>query len=145
MRRATVTLHVGPGTFRPVACTDVRDHHLHAERFEISAATVDAVERCRRRGGRVVAVGTTNVRALESATDEDGRLRAGPGSTRLFIHPPYRFRQLDALLTNFHAPRSSLLMMIAAFAGRERVMGAYRHAIHERYRLLSYGDAMFIF
>lgn len=142
--RTAVTLHVGPGTFRPVASDDLRTHAMHEERFEVTAGAAAAINGCRERGGRIVAVGTTVVRVLESAVDADGRLCPGPGRTSLFIHPPWTFRLVDALLTNFHAPRSTLLMLVAAFAGTDRIMEAYAHAVHERYRLLSYGDAMFL-
>ncbi len=142
--RAAVTLHVGPGTFRPVTSDDLRTHPMHEERFEVTAEAASAINERRERGGRIVAVGTTVVRVLESAVREDGRLSPGPGRTSLFIYPPWTFRLVDALLTNFHAPRSTLLMLVAAFAGRERILEAYAHAVRERYRLLSYGDAMFL-
>jgi len=138
-----VTLHVGAGTFQPVRVNDVREHRMHAERVEVPDAACEAVAACRRRGGRVVAVGTTAVRALEAAA-ADGGLRPWSGETRLFITPGYRFRVVDALLTNFHLPESTLLMLVGAFAGRARVLAAYRHAVDQRYRFFSYGDAMFI-
>ena len=141
--RAHVTLHVGPGTFMPVRVEDLGEHRMHEERFEISAETAAAFAACRARGGRVVAVGTTVVRTLESAC-EGGTLRAGPGRTALFITPGHRFRAVDALVTNFHLPRSTLLVLVCAFAGRERVLEAYREAVRERYRFFSYGDAMFL-
>jgi S-adenosylmethionine:tRNA ribosyltransferase-isomerase len=141
--RAHVTLHVGAGTFQPVRVDDVREHRMHAELTEVSAATVATVADCRARGGRVVAVGTTAVRALESAA-QGGRLAPLAGDTRLFITPGYRFRIVDALLTNFHLPESTLLMLVAAFAGRVPVLAAYRHAVAARYRFFSYGDAMFV-
>lgn len=140
----TLTLHVGLGTFKPVAAADVRDHPMHDEAWEVSPEAADAVNACRDRGGRVIPVGTTAVRVLETACGDDGRLRAGSGRTRLFIHEPWTFRLVDALLTNFHAPRSTLLMLVSALAGRERILEAYGHAVRARYRLLSYGDAMFI-
>ncbi len=144
VERATITLHVGPGTFRPVESERVEDHPMHAERYEIPQATVAAVEAARARGGRVVAVGTTAVRTLEASCDDAGRLRAGAGRTDLFLVPGARFRVVDALLTNFHLPRSTLLMLVSAFAGRERILALYAEAIAERYRFFSYGDAMLL-
>jgi S-adenosylmethionine:tRNA ribosyltransferase-isomerase len=140
---AQVTLHVGAGTFQPVRVDDLREHRMHAEMLEVPAATCQAVAACRERGGRVVAVGTTVVRALESAA-QSGRLEPYAGDTRLFITPGYRFRVVDALVTNFHLPESTLLMLVCAFAGRGRVLAAYRHAVAARYRFFSYGDAMFV-
>jgi S-adenosylmethionine:tRNA ribosyltransferase-isomerase len=140
--RATVTLHVGIGTFKPVTADLVHEHRMDAERYEISDDAADAIHRTRERGGRVVAVGTTVVRALESAAAEDGTVRPGTGRTELFIYPGYRFRAVDALLTNFHLPRSTLLMLVCAFAGKDRVLAAYREAVEEGYRFYSYGDAM---
>ncbi len=143
VEQATLTLHVGAGTFLPVREEDPTRHRMHSERYRIPPTLVAAVERCRARQGRVVAVGTTVVRALESAA-LDGRLRSGEGDTELFIAPGFAFRVVDALFTNFHLPRSTLLMLVSAFAGRERVLAAYRHAVRERYRFYSYGDAMLI-
>lgn len=143
VRRTAVTLHVGIGTFRPVAAEAVDEHAMDEERYRISAAAAEAIALTRRRGGRVVAVGTTVVRTLESAADTAGNVAVGPGRSRLFIRPGYRFRVVDALMTNFHLPRSTLLMLVSAFAGRERVLGAYREAIERGYRFYSYGDAMF--
>jgi S-adenosylmethionine:tRNA ribosyltransferase-isomerase len=142
--RTAVTLHVGPGTFRPVRTERPSEHAMHAERFEVSGDTSRAIARARERGGRVVAVGTTSVRALESAAGEDGVVRPMHGRTSLFITPPYRFKAVDALLTNFHLPRSTLLMMVCAFGGYEAVMQAYREAVRRRYRFYSYGDCMLI-
>ena len=139
-----VTLHVGEGTFRPIQVDSVADHRMHAEVYVVSPETVAAVERCRARGGRVVAIGTTSVRALESSLDADGRLVARSGSTELFLVPGSRFHVVDALLTNFHLPKSSLLMLVSALAGTERVLELYREAVRERYRFFSYGDAMLI-
>jgi S-adenosylmethionine:tRNA ribosyltransferase-isomerase len=139
---ARVTLHVGIGTFKPVTADVVHEHVMDEERWEVPEATAAAIAKTRRGGGRIVAIGTTTVRTLESAADEDGRVRAGAGRTSLFIYPGYRFRVVDALLTNFHLPRSTLLMMVSAFAGRERVLAAYEEAIAEGYRFYSYGDAM---
>jgi len=140
---ATLTLHVGAGTFQPVRADDLDQHHMHAERVRVDAAVVAAVTAARQRGGRVVAVGTTVVRALESAARE-GALRPYQGETALFIRPGYRFRVVDAMVTNFHLPESTLLMLVAAFAGRDHVLEAYRHAIGSGYRFYSYGDAMFV-
>jgi S-adenosylmethionine:tRNA ribosyltransferase-isomerase len=140
--RAAVTLHVGVGTFRPVEGEDPAAHRMHAERYVVGHATVAAIEAAWAAGGRVWAVGTTAVRTLESVADEGGRVRAGEGETRLFIRPPYEPRVVDALLTNFHLPRSTLLMLVAALAGYDRTMAAYEEAVRERYRFYSYGDAM---
>ncbi len=144
--RAFVTLHVGAGTFQPVRVEDIANHRMHAEWLQVDAATCAAVAATRARGGRVVAVGTTVVRALESAAAAaaDGELRPYLGDTRLFITPGARFAVIDALLTNFHLPQSTLLMLVSAFAGRERVLDAYRHAVAAEYRFFSYGDAMFL-
>ncbi|HOU31858.1 MAG TPA: tRNA preQ1(34) S-adenosylmethionine ribosyltransferase-isomerase QueA [Synergistaceae bacterium] len=139
-----VTLHVGLGTFRPVESDDVRRHVMHEERCFLPEGTADAVARARARGGRVVAVGTTVVRTLETFASDDGTLRPGTADTGLFITPGFRFRAVDALVTNFHLPRSTLLMLVSAFAGYDRVMGAYRKAVEDRYRFFSFGDAMFI-
>jgi S-adenosylmethionine:tRNA ribosyltransferase-isomerase len=141
---AEVVLHVGPGTFRPVQTDQVEDHRVEGEPFDVPAATADAVRETRARGGRVVAVGTTAVRALETAADADGRVRAGAGVTDLVIVPGYRFRVIDALVTNFHLPRSSLLLLVAALAGRQRVLDAYAEAVRAGYRFYSYGDAMLV-
>ena len=140
---ARVTLHVGAGTFQPIRAEDVRDHRMHAELIEVPAATCDAVEACQSRDGRVVAIGTTTVRALESAA-LPGRIAPLRSDTRLFITPGFRFRVVDALVTNFHLPESTLLMLVCAFAGREHVLRAYQHAVAARYRFFSYGDAMFV-
>lgn len=140
---ASVTLHVGAGTFQPVRVDDVAEHRMHAELCVVPAATCEAVAATRARGGRVIAIGTTAVRALESAAS-GGSLQPYAGETRLFITPGRRFRVIDALVTNFHLPESTLLMLVSAFAGREHVLAAYAHAIAQRYRFFSYGDAMFI-
>jgi S-adenosylmethionine:tRNA ribosyltransferase-isomerase len=142
---AKLTLLVGAGTFLPVRSEDVREHRMHAERYEITEALRLAVARCRSEGGRVIAVGTTALRALEashSAAGTDGGLRVGAGETDLFVTPGYRFRAVDGLLTNFHLPRSTLLMLVAALAGRERLLAAYAEARERRYRFYSYGDCM---
>jgi S-adenosylmethionine:tRNA ribosyltransferase-isomerase len=141
---ATVTLHVGYGTFKPVRTERIDDHQVDAESFSISASAAGAIDAARARGGRVVAVGTTTTRALESSGGDAGRVRSGPGDTSLFIRPGHHFRTVDALVTNFHLPRSSLLMLVAAFAGPELTLAAYRHAVAERFRFYSYGDAMLI-
>jgi len=140
---AWLTLHVGAGTFQPVRVQQIAEHRMHSERFEIPAATVDAIARTRARGGRVIAVGTTSLRALEAAA-QHGELRAGAAETDIFITPGYRFRVVDRLLTNFHLPKSTLLMLVSAFAGRDAIRAAYAHAIAERYRFFSYGDAMLL-
>jgi S-adenosylmethionine:tRNA ribosyltransferase-isomerase len=143
VERTFVTLHVGAGTFAPVRTERIEDHELHAEWLDVSAETCDAVERCHARGGTVVAVGTTSVRALETAA-RGTQLAPFTGDSRLFIHPGFEFRVVDAIVTNFHLPESSLLMLVAAFAGRERTLAAYRHAVAKRYRFFSYGDAMLV-
>lgn len=141
---AEVVLHVGAGTFRPLRAEDLLAHRLHAERFELPEATAKAIDETRRRGGRVVAVGTTVARVLETRGSADGRVEPGVGETELFLRPGDSFSVVDALLTNFHLPRSSLLLLVAAFAGRERVLAAYRDALAHAYRFYSYGDAMLI-
>ncbi len=143
VRRAYVTLHVGAGTFQALRHDDVRANRLHSERLQVSQACCEAVRRTREEGGRVVAVGTTSVRALESAS-QSGNIEPFAGETDLFILPGYTFRSVDAMIPNFHLPQSSLLMLVAAFAGRERILDAYAHAVRERYRFFSYGDAMFL-
>ena len=140
---AYVTLHVGAGTFQPVRAEHIREHTMHSERYEIPQATVDAIAQARMAGGRIIAVGTTSLRALESAT-QDGELQAGTGETRIFITPGYRFKLVDVLLTNFHLPKSTLLMLVCAFGGMEQMLAAYRHAVNNKYRFFSYGDAMLI-
>lgn len=142
VERVAVTLHVGIGTFKPVVVELAHEHVMEAERYEIPAATAAAITAARREGRRVVAVGTTVVRTLESAVSDRGEIAVGAGVTRLFVLPGFRFRVVDVLLTNFHLPRSTLLMLVAAFAGRERVLAAYREAIEREYRFYSYGDAM---
>lgn len=144
VQRAFLTLHVGAGTFQPVRVENVAEHRMHSEWYSISDALATQVEATRAAGKRVIAVGTTSLRALESAANEDGTLRAGNGDTDIFITPGYRFRAIDALITNFHLPKSTLLMLVSALAGMEPIRIAYRHAIAERYRFFSYGDAMFL-
>jgi S-adenosylmethionine:tRNA ribosyltransferase-isomerase len=141
---ASVTLHVGPGTFAPLRAEELAEHPMHSEPYEIPEATVAAIARAKREGRPVVAVGTTVVRTLEASARDHGELRAGEGETDIFIYPPYAFRCIDALLTNFHLPRSTLLALVMAFAGVERARAAYAAAVAERYRFFSYGDAMLI-
>ncbi len=143
VRSVFVTLHVGSGTFQPVRVENLDDHIMHKEYFQVSDDVVVAVKQTREQGGRVIAIGTTSVRALESAS-ASGKLKAGFGDTGLFITPGYQFKSVDALLTNFHLPESTLLMLVSAFAGYDRIMQAYQHAIEKQYRFFSYGDAMFI-
>lgn len=139
-----VTLHVGLGTFRPVKAENLSDHHMHSEHYEITQETADVINRTKENGGRVICVGTTSCRTVESAADENGRVQAGCGDTDIFIYPGYRFRVLDCLVTNFHLPESTLVMLVSALAGRENVLAAYREAVEEKYRFFSFGDAMLI-
>ena len=141
---ATITLHVGPGTFQPVKTQLVEDHRMHPEWFNVSKDVAKQIQDVRQRGGRVVAVGTTVARSLESAAHEQGEVRSGAGETQLFILPGFQFRVVDVLMTNFHFPETTLLMLVSAFAGVEVVRAAYAHAVRERYRFYSYGDAMLI-
>ncbi len=143
VRRCFVTLHVGAGTFQPVRTEDIRDHAMHAEYLEVDESVCAAVAETRQRGGRVVAVGTTAVRSLETAA-ADGVLKPYVGDTQLFIYPGYAFQCVDAMITNFHLPESTLLMLVSAFSGREAVLAAYKEAVAQRYRFFSYGDAMFL-
>lgn len=139
-----VLLHVGLGTFRPVKEDVITNHKMHSEYYEVSEAAAAAINRAKAEGRRVIAVGTTSVRTLESAADENGAVRAGSGNTQIFIYPPYRFRSVDALITNFHLPESTLIMLVAALTGREKVLQLYETAVQERYRFFSFGDAMMI-
>jgi S-adenosylmethionine:tRNA ribosyltransferase-isomerase len=139
-----VTLHVGAGTFRPVAVEDITQHPMHTESYHVSEAAAEQVNRARREGRRIVAVGTTATRTLESSAAGTGAVRPGHGATKLMIYPGYQWRVVDALITNFHLPKSTLLMLVSAFAGRERILAAYAEAIRERYRFFSYGDATFL-
>ncbi len=141
---AYVTLHVGLGTFRPVKADNILEHHMHAEYYEVSEDAAEKINRVKAAGGRVVCVGTTSCRTVESAAGEDGKIRAGSGSTEIFIYPGYRFKVLDALITNFHLPESTLVMLVSALAGREAVLAAYEEAVREKYRFFSFGDAMYI-
>ena len=140
---AYVTLHVGAGTFQPVRTQTIYEHVMHSERYDIPQATLEAISAAKARGGRVIAVGTTSLRALESAAQET-EMRAGAGETAIFITPGYKFKVVDALLTNFHLPQSTLLMLVCAFGGMQEMLAAYRHAVEQRYRFFSYGDAMLI-
>lgn len=141
---AEITLHVGLGTFRPVKERDVLAHHMHSEFFQIDEMAAARINEARAKGGRIISVGTTSTRTLEAAAEDDGSLRAKSGWTDIFIYPGYRFKVIDGLITNFHLPESTLLMLVSALAGREQVLAAYEEAIRERYRFFSFGDAMFI-
>ena len=141
---ARVTLHVGLGTFRPVKAEEITDHHMHSEFYQIQEEAAEKINRAKSGNGRVICVGTTSCRTVESAADENGRIQAGSGWTEIFIYPGYRFKVLDGLITNFHLPESTLIMLVSALAGREQVMKAYEEAVEERYRFFSFGDAMFI-
>jgi len=138
-----VTLHVGAGTFQPVRVDDIKSHHMHSERIEVTDTVCEKIAATRAKGGRVIAVGTTSVRALESAS-KSGRIMPFTGETEIFIYPGYQFKTVDAMITNFHLSESTLLMLVSAFAGRENILAAYQHAIEQKYRFFSYGDAMFI-
>ena len=142
---ARVTLHVGLGTFRPVKVEDVAKHHMHTEYYRVTEEAADIINGTKKRGGRVICVGTTSCRTIESAAAADGTVVPGEGDTDIFIYPGYRFKVLDCLITNFHLPESTLLMLVSALAGREQVMAAYQEAVAERYRFFSFGDAMFIY
>ena len=144
VRECYVTLHVGLGTFRPVKAEDISDHEMHAEFCQISRETAEAINETKRRGGRVICVGTTSCRTIESFAAEDGTLKESAGWTNIFIYPGYRFKVLDGLITNFHLPESTLIMLVSALAGREHVLAAYEEAVRERYRFFSFGDAMII-
>ena len=141
---AYLTLHVGIGTFRPVKADVVEEHDMHSEVYIVPEETAEIINRTKREGGRVISVGTTSTRTLESATDENGILHAGSNSTNIFIYPGYKFKMIDGLITNFHLPKSTLIMLVSAFAGYENTMNAYKTAVDERYRFFSFGDAMFI-
>ncbi len=141
---ASVTLHVGLGTFRPVKVEKIEEHHMHSEFYRIEQEEAEKINRARETGHRVIAVGTTSCRTLESAADENGHLEAGSGWTDIFIYPGYRFKCVDALITNFHLPQSTLVMLVSALAGREHILAAYEEAVRERYRFFSFGDAMLI-
>ncbi len=144
VRIARVTLHVGLGTFRPVKVEDVTEHHMHTEYYRVTEEAAECINRTKQEGGRVICVGTTSCRTIESAAGEDGLLRESEGDTDIFIYPGYHFKVMDCLITNFHLPESTLLMLVSALAGREHILEAYREAVEERYRFFSFGDAMFI-
>lgn len=144
IRLAYVTLHVGLGTFRPVKEENLLEHHMHSEHFQVSQETADLINRTKAEGGRIVCVGTTSCRTVESAADGEGTVHPGDKDTDIFIYPGYRFKVLDALITNFHLPESTLIMLVSALAGREHVLAAYREAVRERYRFFSFGDAMLV-
>ena len=141
---AYLTLHVGLGTFRPVSVENVEEHIMHTERYEVSEETAEMINQTRKNGGRIIAVGTTSVRTLETVADEDGWMKAAEGDTNIFIYPGYRFKIVQGLITNFHLPESTLLMLISAFAGKENVFAAYQEAVEQKYRFFSFGDAMYI-
>ena len=141
---ARVTLHVGLGTFRPVKVDDVTDHHMHSEFYQIDAEAAEKINRAKENGGRIICVGTTSCRTIESAAKEDGSLEACSGWTEIFIYPGYKFKVLDGLITNFHLPESTLIMLVSALAGRDHVLAAYEEAVKERYRFFSFGDAMIV-
>ncbi|MCI8898201.1 MAG: tRNA preQ1(34) S-adenosylmethionine ribosyltransferase-isomerase QueA, partial [Lachnospiraceae bacterium] len=141
---AYVTLHVGLGTFRPVKADNILEHHMHAEYYQVTEEAAEKINRAKASGGRVICVGTTSCRTVESAAGDDGTLKAGCGNTEIFIYPGYRFKVLDCLITNFHLPESTLVMLVSALAGREHVLHAYEEAIRLKYRFFSFGDAMFL-
>ena len=140
-----VTLHVGLGTFRPVKVEDVTKHHMHTEYYEITPDSAEKINAAKASGGRVICVGTTSCRTIESAADEMGVVHPGSGDTDIFIYPGYSFKVLDCLITNFHLPKSTLLMLVSALAGKEHILAAYEEAVKEKYRFFSFGDAMFIY
>jgi S-adenosylmethionine:tRNA ribosyltransferase-isomerase len=144
VKRAAVTLHVGPGTFRPVKAVEIEDHHMDFEAFSVPPETAEAIRACKERGGRVVCVGSTTVRTLETVAARFGEVVAGSGASDIFIRPPYEFKVCDCMLTNFHLPQSTLLMMISALAGRERILCSYALAVRGGYKFFSYGDCMLI-
>lgn len=144
VRLAYVTLHVGLGTFRPVKEDDILDHHMHSEYYQVTEETAKLINDTRKAGNRIICVGTTSCRTVESAADENGMVQAGCGNTEIFIYPGYKFKVLDCLITNFHLPESTLVMLVSALAGREHILAAYEEAIREKYRFFSFGDAMFI-
>ena len=139
-----MTLHVGIGTFRPVKCENIEEHHMHFEEYEVDEENAAIINGTRKAGGRIISVGTTSTRTLESAADENGSVKAGHGNTDIFIYPGYRFKIIDCLITNFHLPKSTLLMLISALYNRENILAAYREAVEQKYRFFSYGDAMLI-
>ena len=140
----SVTLHVGLGTFRPVQVENILDHKMHSEYYEVSEETAKILNEIKANGGRIISVGTTSTRTLESVTDENGIVHAGSGETQIFIYPGYKFKAIDGLITNFHLPKSTLIMLVSALAGRKNVLNAYKEAVEKKYRFFSFGDAMFI-
>lgn len=144
VKLAYLTLHVGLGTFRPVSAERVEDHIMHTEYYEISPETAEIINSCRQNGGKIIAVGTTSVRTLETVADNSGNLKAASGETSIFIYPGYKFKAVDSIITNFHLPESTLMMLVSAFAGKENIFRAYETAVREKYRFFSFGDAMFI-
>ena len=144
IRIASITLHVGLGTFRPVKVEDVNNHHMHTEWYEVNKEVADIINETKKNGGRVICVGTTSCRTIESVADENGLMSAKTGETDIFIYPGYKFKVMDGLITNFHLPESTLVMLVSAFAGKERVLSAYETAVKERYRFFSFGDAMIL-
>ena len=141
---AHVTLHVGLGTFRPVNVEDVTNHEMHSEYYVVEESEAEKINNVKKNGGRIIAVGTTSTRTLESVTDENGVVHAGSGWTKIFIYPGYKFKAIDCLITNFHLPESTLIMLVAALVGKDRILDTYKIAVEEKYRFFSFGDAMFI-
>jgi len=141
---ANVTLHVGIGTFRPVKVENIEEHHMHSEHFYIKKEDAEKINRAKRNGGRIISVGTTSTRVLESIADENGLVKETEGDTNIFIYPGYKFKCVDSLITNFHLPESTLIMLVSTLAGKDFTMKAYEHAVNERYRFFSFGDAMLI-
>jgi len=139
-----LTLHVGLGTFRPVKVDDINDHHMHSEYYQLSREAAEIINKTKKSGGRIISVGTTSIRTLETVADENGMVREASGWTDIFIYPGYKFKTVDALITNFHLPESTLMMLVSAFSTREIIMNAYKEAVDERYRFFSFGDSMFI-
>ena len=142
--RSHVTLHVGLGTFRPVKAEEITDHEMHSEYYVVEKEQADIINKAKERGGRIISVGTTSTRTLESAADDNGIIQPKSGWTKIFIYPGYKFKAIDGLITNFHLPESTLIMLVSALAGRENVLNAYKAAVDEKYRFFSFGDAMFI-
>lgn len=144
VKLAYLTLHVGLGTFRPVSAERIEDHIMHTEYYEISAETAEIINSCRKNGGRIIAVGTTSVRTLETVADDAGKVKSASGETNIFIYPGYKFKIVDCIITNFHLPESTLMMLVSAFAGKENIFNAYETAVKEKYRFFSFGDAMYL-
>ena len=144
VKLAYLTLHVGLGTFRPVSAERIEDHIMHTEYYEISAETAEIINSCRKNGGRIIAVGTTSVRTLETVAEDTGKIKAASGETNIFIYPGYKFKIVDCIITNFHLPESTLMMLVSAFAGKENIFNAYETAVKEKYRFFSFGDAMYL-